>query len=374
MARRLGRTDRALDCQTRTGATLAEARAWQVDTKQALRKGTLRAPTTITLREEAEAWLEGARSGVIRTRGGRRFKPSVLRSYERAIKLRILRELGGARLGSITHIDLQHFVDRLRATPVDSENPERGTLDASTIRNTIVPLRSIFRHALRRGRISVNPTLGLELPAVEGRRDRIASPTEAAQLLDALAAWPSTTGDVPLWATALYAGLRRGELQALQAGDIDLEQGVIHVRRSWDDKEGVIETKSRAGTRAVPIAAVLRGHLLAHHLRHGRPTTGLVFGRSATRPFSPSSLRLRAFSAWRNAKPEPLTPIGLHECRHTFASLMIAAGVNAKALSTYLGHSSIQITLDRYGHLMPGNEQEAARLLDRYLDADGAAG
>jgi integrase len=46
---------------------------------------------------------------------------------------------------------------------------------------------------------------------------------------------------------------------------------------------------------------------------------------------------------------------------------MIAAGVNAKALSTYLGHSSIQITLDRYGHLMPGNEQEAARLLDRYL-------
>ena len=67
-----------------TCATLAEARAWQVDTKQALRKGTLRAPTAITLREEAEALSRGARSGVIRARGGRRFKPSVLRSYERA--------------------------------------------------------------------------------------------------------------------------------------------------------------------------------------------------------------------------------------------------------------------------------------------------
>ena len=131
---------------------------------------------------------------------------------------------------------------------------------------------------------------------------------------------------------------------------------------------------SRAGTRTVPIPGVLRGHLLAHHLRHGRPTTGLVFGRTSTQPFSPSSLRLRALSAWRNATGGPLTPIELHECRHTFASLMIAAGVNAKALSTYLGHSSIQITLDRYGHLMPGNEQEAARLLDRYLDADGATG
>ena len=354
----------------KTFPTLGAARAWQVDTKQALRKGTLRAPTAVTLREEAEAWLAGARSGVIRTRGGRPFKPSVLRSYERALKLRILPELGGAKLGSITHIDLQHFVDRLRTTRVDPKHPERGTLDASTIRNTIVPLRSIFRHALRRGRIAVNPTAGLELPTIEGRRDRIASPAEADQLLDALAIWPSTMNDVTLWATALYGGLRRGELQALQEGDIDLEQGVIHVRRSWDDKEGVIETKSRAGTRTVPIASILRSHLLGHHLRRGRPIAGLVFGRSATQPFSPSSLRLRALSAWRNAPGGPLTPIGLHECRHTFASLMIAAGVNAKALSTYLGHSSIQITLDRYGHLMPGNEQEAARLLDRYLDAD----
>ncbi|MGH2846739.1 MAG: tyrosine-type recombinase/integrase, partial [Thermoleophilaceae bacterium] len=57
-----------------------------------------------------------------------------------------------------------------------------------------------------------------------------------------------------------------------------------------------------------------------------------------------------------------------HECRHTFASLMIAAGVNAKALSTFLGHASVTITLDRYGHLFPGSEKEAAGLLDAYLD------
>jgi integrase len=55
------------------------------------------------------------------------------------------------------------------------------------------------------------------------------------------------------------------------------------------------------------------------------------------------------------------------ECRHTFASLMIAAGVNAKALATYMGHSSITITLDRHGHLMPGNESESAERLDNYL-------
>ncbi len=82
----------------------------------------------------------------------------------------------------------------------------------------------------------------------------------------------------------------------------------------------------------------------------------------------------RAEVAWRQVseeralRQEPgLEPIGLHESRHTFASLMIAAGVGAKALSTYMGHSSITITLDRYGHLFPGNENEAAALLDAYL-------
>ena len=77
-----------------------------------------------------------------------------------------------------------------------------------------------------------------------------------------------------------------------------------------------------------------------------------------------SGLYARANQAW---KARGLRRITFHECRHTFASLMIAAGVNAKALSTYMGHSSIVITLDRYGRLFPGSEQEAGALLDPYL-------
>jgi integrase len=69
--------------------------------------------------------------------------------------------------------------------------------------------------------------------------------------------------------------------------------------------------------------------------------------------------------AWRRVGLDPIT---LHEARHTFASLMIAAGVNAKALCSYMGHASVRITYDRYGHLMPGNEDEAAALLDAYLE------
>ena len=62
-----------------------------------------------------------------------------------------------------------------------------------------------------------------------------------------------------------------------------------------------------------------------------------------------------------------LQPIGLHEARHTFASILIAAEVNAKAITTYMGHASIQTTYDLYGKLMPGSEAEAAALVDAYL-------
>jgi integrase len=90
-----------------------------------------------------------------------------------------------------------------------------------------------------------------------------------------------------------------------------------------------------------------------------------VFGTSSSQPFDPPTVARRAVREWERAGLHPITP---HEARHTFASLMIAAGVNAKALSTYMGHASVTITFDRYGHLMPGNEEEAAALLDDYLD------
>jgi integrase len=112
----------------------------------------------------------------------------------------------------------------------------------------------------------------------------------------------------------------------------------------------------------VPIPAVLRDHLVSY--KAAPEHAGLVFGRTPEAPFDPRSLARRAEAAWKESGLERIT---LHECRHTFASLMIAAGVNAKALSTYMGHANISITLDLYGHLFPGSENEAAELLDAYL-------
>lgn len=213
-------------------------------------------------------------------------------------------------------------------------------------------LRAIYRRTLARGELAVNPCDGLQLPAKRGRRERFASPDEAERLIAAL-----PVEDRPIWASAMYAGLRRGELIALRIGDVNLATGVIRVRRGWDDREGEIELKSNAGRRNVPIPSILQDFLTEHLARTRRAQVPMF-------SFEPRKLTRRADDAWEAAGLERIT---LHECRHTFASLMIAAGVNAKALSTFMGHANISITLDRYGHLMPGSEKEAAGMLDSYL-------
>jgi integrase len=285
----------------------------------------------------------------VTNRSGDRYKPSALRSYEQAMRLRVLPAFGRTKLAEVSRPDLQAFIRRLTA---DGLNP-------STIQVTLLPLRAIFRRALSLGEVAINPCTGLEQPAVRGRRERYADPGEAEVLIAAL-----PERDRAIWATAMYAGLRRGELRALRAKDIDLEQGLIRVERGWDPREGEINLKSSAGRRKLPAIGLLRSHL-ADRLSNGERSGGdRIFGATETRPFNGEKLSERADKAWESAG---LNRITLHECRHTFASLMIAAGVNAKALSTFMGHANISITLDRYGHLMPGSEAEAADLLDAYL-------
>jgi integrase len=330
----------------------AEARSWRADAKRSLDRGSLRAPGSRTIREAGEAWLEGAERGEIRNRSGRPFKPSSLRGYRQAFTDRIVPAIGHVKVAALTTSDLQVLVDEWQA---------EGHA-ASTVRNSLRPLQAIYRRARAREGVPVNPTRDLELPVPERREVEIVTPGSAATLLAAL---PSA--DRAVWATALYAGLRSGELRALRWGAVDISRGVIEVRESWDPKEGPIEPKTRRSRRRVPVPSVLR-ELLLDQRKHSRTTAGeaLVFGDSSGTPFQPEKLYRDADSAWHHAGTRER--LRLHQARHTYASFMIAAGVNAKALSSFMGHASITVTFDLYGHLMPGSEAEGAALLDAYLD------
>lgn len=341
-------------------ARLADARAWKRDTEAAVARGVLGARDGPTLRQAANEWLAAAHEGSLRNRSGQRYRPSTLRGYQQALEDRLYPALGATRLREIRRGTLNQLIGKLQAEG----------LSASTVRNILMPLRAIFRHAIDLELVAVNPTAGLVMPHDRGRRERFATAAELGLLLGVL-----PVRDRPVWATAAYAGLRRGELMALRWSDVDLGAGVIHVNRSHNPEVGTTgEPKSRAGTRRVPIPPVLRDYLVEHSIR-ARTGQPLVFSRSALAgrrrgpdgPFSDSGLSQRARKAWAD---HGLAPLTLHECRHTYASLMIAAAESPKALQTYLGHSSITTTYDRYGHLMPAAEAASANRLQRYLDGD----
>lgn len=336
----------------KTFKTLAAARTWRQDAIVALRRREMNAPSDAVLADAACSWVEAARSGMIRTRSGQPYKPSALRSYEAALRLTLLPAFGNRRLSAITRNQIQDLIDGMA---------QRG-LAPSTIHNAVLPLRAIYRRAQDREEIAVNPTAKLALPRDRRRRERIAEPREIEALLAVLQPYHRV-----LWSAAVYAGLRRGELQALHWKAIDLEAGIVRVEHSWDRVAGLVSPKSRSGERSVPIPGVLAHELREFRLRQGTGGEGFVFSHAGERPFDPSNALRSARRSWAAAG---LGSLGFHEARHTYASLMIAAGVNAKALSTYMGHSSITVTLDRYGHLMPGNEREAAALLDGYLERD----
>jgi integrase len=335
----------------RTFDSRAAARSWLVDARKALKDGRLRAGSPTRFRDAAEAWLSDAEAGLVRNRSGRPFKPSTLRGYRRALALRAYPTLGDMRLSDIRRRDLQRLADGLMA----------AGQSASTVRNAIDPIRSIYRRAVRDEEVPVNPTHDLELPADDGRRDRVATPAEARRLLDALPGFERA-----IWATALYTGMRRGELRELRWSDVDLDARVIRVERALDDAGGIIATKTSAGVREVPILTPLRRELLSHRLRTGRRGSDLVLGRDAVAPFIPSTVRRRAIKAWRAAG---LEPIALHECRHTAATEMRAAGLDFKMIQAIIGHSSVTTTFDRYTHVSREHLRQAADQLDAYYAA-----
>ncbi len=357
----------------KTFSTQAAAKGWRADKLAAANKGKLRAPTTMTVRQAAEIFMAGARDKSIPTASGDEYKPATLRGYRVALDKRLLPAFGDRRLSDVERRDVQGLADRLT-----SEG-----LSASTVQNTLDPLRVIYRRAIRRDEgVTADPTEGLELRRPDGQRDRIAAPDEAAALIAAL-----PDSEHALWACAFYAGLRRGELQALRWSDVDLAGRVIRVELGWDAIEGAQSVKTSAGERRVPILDPLMGPLVAHKARTGRDGDQLAFGSSPVRPFSPETVRRRSLRAWgwrevpnpreegpkmlwMKARPDALQPITPHEARHTCASILIAAGVNPKALSVIMGHSTIAMTFDTYGHLMPGGLDEAAADANAYLARD----
>lgn len=338
------------------------------DLEAAQKAGALKAIVTAvpSLDEYArDVFLPGIESGAILSRAEQPYRPGVVRGYIGALENYFLDapELKGKKLHKIDRTDLDAIVARMRA----------NGLAAWTIKNKLNALRALYRHALYCKVIpdGTNPTSGLALQKGARRKVVLKATGEkgemvirgAAEVLRMIDALP--TDEPPIFAVAALAGLRRGELQALKIGQVDLEANRIHVRHGWDSRAGELEAKTDAGLRDIPILKMLRPYLERHLARLGNRPSDRRFFTGTTSVIDPNACRDRARDHWTQAGLEPL---GLHDARHTFASMMIASGANIKQISHIMGHSSITITLDTYGHLLPGSHQEAADKMDAWLE------
>jgi integrase len=168
--------------------------------------------------------------------------------------------------------------------------------------------------------------------------------------------------------------MRRGELLALQWGDIDWHDSQIYVRRSLyfeahrtekKRKWRFITPKSKSSIRTINMSPTLALELKKYKLAHPAGPLDLVFAQEGGSPLEPDNLVKREFSpALRRAG---LRRLPFHSLRHSFTALLIAQGENIKYIQSQLGHASIQTTLDRYGHLLPATHKEAGQRLDQTL-------
>jgi integrase len=256
--------------------------------------------------------------------------------------------MGGRQLASVTRLDVEHFVGRLVAADVGP----------ASIGAAVRLLHRIFEAALRSRRIPANPAAGVERPALPHTEMRFLTADEVERLVDAT---PERWQAFVL--LSAWCGLRFGEISSLTVRRVDLVRRQLRVEETLSEVSGILHKGPPKTTakRSVAIPAFLCD-LLADYMRRWPPGAGgRIFSSPRGGPVRRSNFRNRV---WQPAVEKAgLAPLPFHDLRHTAVALAIEAGAHAKAIQARLGHSSVSMTLDRYGHLMEGLDTDLAERL-----------
>ncbi len=281
--------------------------------------------------------------------------PKTLSGYESLLRSRIVPQLGAMRLNKVSPAVVDGWVGSM----VEAD------LSPSRIRQAHQLLGAMMRLAVRRSLVSSNPCDGTELPAAVIREQRFLT---AAELQAVAQAMPKRL-EPTVWTLGL-AGLRFGEMAALQRADIDILRKRINVGHSVTEVDSQLvlgPTKNRT-TRSVAIPARLADIIAAHLATHDSET---VFPDSRGGTLRSTNFRSQILKACAAAG---VAPIRTHDLRHTAAALMLAVEPDLHLVMKQLGHSSIAVTVDVYGSLLPGRADQVADKLDELLEQELSAG
>jgi integrase len=289
-------------------------------------------------------------------------RASTFESYRDIVTLHLVPGLGRVVLAKLSPADVQAFLNHKAASGL-------STRRVAMIHGV---LRTALRTAERWGYVTRNVARLVDLPP--SRRPLITplTPEQGKVLIE-------SSGDdrfLALWVTALATGLRQGELLGLLWGDIDLEDGRVTVSHTLGVVDGhlaLLEPKTPTSRRTVMLPEVAVTALRAHRTRQrmerlvagSRWTdSGHVFTTTVGTPLHASRVSRAFHEALGRAG---LPSVRFHDLRHSTATYLLSRGMNLQDVKEQLGHSTIVLTSDTYGHLLDGRKSEMARELDAVL-------
>lgn len=313
--------------------------------------GTLVASNKQTVATFLEYWLSVKKLPL---------KPGAYATYASYVNVHMVPHLGKIQLQKLARHHVQRFVNTL----FNEEDLEPGTIQtAYTILNVAMS------DAVEWQMLAANPCRAVSLPRVESRDYTVLNREQAQALIASLDGHALEA----LVTVALATGMRRGELLCLKWSDVDLERGHIYVQRSLTFingqgyKEVTPKTKSSKRHITLPRFAIetLKQHRTSQHITRIDAQVwaelDLIFPAKAGK-YIPTSTLQRTFRLLLERAGLPI--MRFHDLRHTCATLLLSQGISPKVVQELLGHSSIKITMDRYGHVIPGMQETAMAAYD----------
>jgi integrase len=316
--------------------------------------------TSLTIAEAGQLWLQTSENAGL--------EPTTLVGYRQHLNLHIAPAIGDTRLSQLTVPMVRAFEDKLRI----DRSP-------AMVRKVIGSLSMILSDAHERGLVAQNVVRGLRAKRSRGKEQRadkrqkgklkpgidIPTPAEIRAFVATLTGpWR------PLFLTAIFTGLRASELRGLRWSDVDFKRGEVHVRQRADRFCRIGALKSVSAERAVPLPPTLVNVLREWKLACPKGSLDLVFPNGAGNPKALSSvlqlgLQPMMIAAGLTTRNGEAKYTGMHALRHFFASWCINRRVDGglelplKVVQARMGHSTIAMTADVYGHLFPRGDDSA---------------
>jgi len=304
-----------------------------------------------TVADAARNWIDHC---TLRCQTKRRMERTTLDYYTLYVRLHLNDpELGIAskQIARLTRRDVNSFRDKLLLT---------GRSEHLT-RRAVTTLKMVLDHAIDNGYLFANVAEGVKV--IRASRISYKAPVPSKETIRALIDAASENFKPRIIVSAL-TGIRASELRGLRWQDIDFEKGFVHVRQRADAYNEMGEPKSSAGYRDIPAGPMVLNALRRWRLRCPRGELGLVFPDAEGAILCHSNTK----SAFLRLQEKVGTRIRWHDLRHFAVSLWIEQGFTIKEVMTFAGHASVQMTMERYGHLFPSpNHQKAMADLETKL-------